>query len=207
MNIFLQNIILGLSIAAPVGPASITIIKNGLKYGFLSAWISALGIVFVDFFYFLAVYFGISYVMSNPIMKILLQIYGTTILLYMGYLGIKDFFQKKVIDFKILSNSKAFFLQGISINLSNPLAIVYWTGVYASILITTKQTTKIEGLFLGSGIVFGILIWHTGLSFVSHWAKSIFKEKNVKYISLISGIIFLYYGIIIGLKLMQSFIH
>ena len=60
MSQILQNIVLGISLAAPIGPANIAVIRRGLKYGFLPAFLVGLGVVFADMTYLLLIYFGLA---------------------------------------------------------------------------------------------------------------------------------------------------
>jgi len=47
-QLILQHVILGITIAAPIGPASMAIIRNGLKDGFIGGFKTALGVVAAD---------------------------------------------------------------------------------------------------------------------------------------------------------------
>ena len=59
MNIFLSYILLGLSLAAPIGPINAAQIDKGIKYGFMHSWLIGVGAVVADGVYMLVVYIGV----------------------------------------------------------------------------------------------------------------------------------------------------
>ena len=56
MDLVLRNILLGISLAAPIGPSGVAVIQNGLRRAFLTG----LGVTLADATYLLVVFFGIS---------------------------------------------------------------------------------------------------------------------------------------------------
>jgi len=206
MNLIIQNILLGITLAAPIGPASMAIIRNGLKHGFLGGFTTAVGVVLADTTYLLIVYFGLSALMGYSLVKIILWVYGAVVLFYLGYLSIREFFGK--IDLKKYKEKKGsnLFFVGYSVNISNPMAVVFWAGIFGSILAASNHSlSKLNGLLYSLTIIIGILMWHTFLSFLSHFGNKFFKEKYFKYISLISGLILIWFGLGFGYKAITFF--
>ncbi|MFH0773670.1 MAG: LysE family transporter [bacterium] len=200
-HLALQNIVLGITIAAPIGPASMAVIRSGLRGGFLSGFKTALGVIAADTTYLLIVFFGLSYFISIPLVKVGLWIFGSLVLFYFGYHGIKDFFKKIKIKKNEREKDTNLFILGYSINISNPMAVIWWSAIFGSILASSSYTTsKIEGLFLSLTIVIGILMWHTFLSFLTHWGNRFVKENNFRYVAGLSGIILIWYGVTFAYK-------
>lgn len=200
MNIF-ANFLLGISLAAPLGPASTVIIRNGLKHGFIGGIVTALGVVSADLTYLLIVYFGLSSFIGIPLVKMGLWIFGALVLIYLGYQSIREYFSK--INMNKFDDRKTtnLFLHGYSVNISNPLAVVFWAGIYGSILASQGSSLSgTWGLLLSLTIIIGILIWHTFLSFLTFWGNRFFKEKYFKYIALISGLTLIWYGLTFAYK-------
>ena len=73
------NIFLGLSIAAPVGPINIEIIKRGLSFGFWPALFVGLGGMSSDLLLMGAMFVGMSAVLSITWVKILLMCLGAVV--------------------------------------------------------------------------------------------------------------------------------
>lgn len=201
MSKIIENIILGISIAAPLGPSTIAIIKNGLKHGFRSAITTAAGVVSADTTYVLIVFFGVSYFIAIPIVKTIVWFLGTGVLLYLGYRSIKEAFGKidlNQAEIKIKPGQN-FFIAGYLINISNPLAIVWWLGVFGSILASsTQDVSRLIALLQSLAIVVGIVLWHSSLSLLTHFGKKLLNENTLRYVSVIGGIFMIYFGLRFG---------
>jgi L-lysine exporter family protein LysE/ArgO len=190
LNLILQNILLGLSIAAPIGPASIAILKSGFRGGFLPAITVAFGVVSADITYVVVAYFGLARFITIPIVKTLILFFGMLVLAYLGFLTIKDASKPKEVEAGSSLPQKNLYLQGYAVNISNPMAVVWWLGVIGSVLATSTQASNnLVTLLYTLTIVVGIFIWHTGLSIVSHFSKRVFSSSVIKYISIFSGLV------------------
>jgi threonine/homoserine/homoserine lactone efflux protein len=197
-NIF-QNIILGISLAAPLGPATIATIRSGLKFGFLSALVTALGVVSADTTYVLLVYLGLSSFVIIPIVKVVIWTFGAIVLFYLGYQSIKEVFRKMDLNRSTVEIDRNLFLVGYAVNISNPIAIVWWLGVFGSILAaSTENGSSTTALLYSLTIVIGIMLWHTFLSFLTHWGNRFFKENIIRYVSAIGGLILVGFGLRFG---------
>ena len=205
MNTILQNILLGLSIAAPIGPASIAILKSGFRGGFVPAITVALGVVSADITYVVVAYFGLARFITIPIVKTLILFFGMLVLAYLGYLTIKDASKPKDVQASIPRTHKNLYFQGFAVNISNPMAVVWWLGVIGSVLASsTHASNSFVTLLYTLTIVVGIFIWHTGLSIVSHFSKRVFSSSLIKYISIFSGVVLFGFALRFGYNALMS---
>jgi threonine/homoserine/homoserine lactone efflux protein len=199
LNTILQNILLGLSIAAPIGPASIAILKSGFQGGFGSAITVALGVVAADVTYVLVAYFGLARFITIPFVKTGILFLGMLVLIYLGYQTIKEASKPIDIQMSAKKTMNNLFLQGFAVNISNPMAVIWWLGVIGSILATTAPgISNLMTLPYTLTIVVGIFIWHTGLSLVSHLSQRSLNSRVVKIISVISGLVLIGFALRFG---------
>ena len=89
VNDFLRNYLLGISLAIPLGPASLVVIQTGLRAGFLRAWLTGIGVTLADTTFLLVVYFGISGFMGIPAVKLIVWILGALVLFYLGWQSLR----------------------------------------------------------------------------------------------------------------------
>lgn len=89
----LQNMLLGLTLAAPIGPVNLEIIKRGLKEGFRQAFLTGAGAMCADETYLTLIFFGLTSFLNITFMKIFLGIAVSIILIYLGTVSVKEFFR------------------------------------------------------------------------------------------------------------------
>ncbi len=195
LNDFFRNILMGIALAAPIGPASIAIIQGGLHGGFPRAFKTGLGITGADITYLMLVYFGFARWINIPIVKGLILCTGTVILFYLGVQSIRN--RNKKIDFNGTSIRKTgpAFLVGYLVNISNPLAVVFWLGIFGSLISTTAdQASSLMALIRGAAIILGILSWHTSMAVLTHWGKRFLNERYTQIISIAAGMVLIAFG-------------
>jgi threonine/homoserine/homoserine lactone efflux protein len=191
-----QNILLGLSLAAPIGPVNLEIIKRGLNSGFQQAFLTGAGAMCSDTTYLILIFFGLTSFLNFAFMKIFLGIAGGIILIYLGAASAKDFFRKaNATENKPYRLFKASFVTGYVLAISSPMTIVWWTGVFGALLAAQTHTqTNISAFFSCLSILLGCFLWVTSLSIALHWGKKIINEKFTRLISLFAGLFLIAFG-------------
>ena len=203
----LQNILLGLTLAAPIGPVNLEIIKRGLHSGFKQAFLTGFGAMCADTTYLILIFFGLTSFLNFVFMKIFLGIAGSLILIYLGVMSAIVVFRKAdATENKPHRLFKTSFVTGYVLAISSPMTIVWWTGVFGALLAAQTQTqTNISAFFSCLSILLGCFLWVFFLAVALHWGKKIINEKLridfsfCRIIPNLFGIYFLYrtYALII----------
>ena len=192
----LQNILLGLTLAAPIGPVNLEIIKRGLHSGFKQAFLTGFGAMCADTTYLILIFFGLTSFLNFAFMKIFLGIAGSIILIYLGTVSIKVFFRKADATENKPHRFKTSFVAGYVLAISSPMTIVWWTGVFGALLAAQTQTqTNISAFFSCLSILLGCFLWVFFLASALHWGKKIINENVTRRISLFAGIFLIGFGI------------
>lgn len=200
MYTFFSYVVLGLSLAAPIGPINAAQLDKGIKNGFFHAWLIGLGSVTADIIFMLSVYFGVVHFLEIPFMKTFLWSFGCFVLLYTG---IESLLSANKIDTSNGRNSgetrsKTFFT-GFFLALSNPLSILFWLGIYGSVLAKTTVEYDTPHLVLYSGaVIAGLLIWDFSMAIVSSSFRKFLTNRFLTLISLLSGLSLVGFGIYFG---------
>ena len=196
MHEIVRNILLGVSLAAPLGPAGIAVIQNGLRRGFLYGFLTGLGVTLADATYSLIVFFGLSSFIGIPVVKALVWTLGALVLLYLGAQSIREARRRADFHGTTVSADRNPVLVGYLVNISNPIAVVWWVGIFGSLLgDTAGGVARIDALFSGSAILAGILSWHSTMALLTHWGKRLLNQTTAKYISVVAGIALILFGI------------
>lgn len=142
-----------------------------------------------------------SYLMSLAA-KVVLWSAGFFILIYLGYGSMKEAFRKVDIPLSDINLSdsglKAFFT-GFMIALSDPQNIIFWIGIYGSVLAsTTEMTRKGYLLWYSSAIFIGILFWDLFISISVHYRRRFVNRDHMKWIYIAAGVVLMGFGIYFG---------
>lgn len=199
MSLFLSYVLLGLSLAAPIGPVNAAQLDRGIKFGFLHSWLVGIGAMIADGIYMLIVYLGLVTFIDAPFVQTFLWLFGAFVLVYTG---IESFISAGKIDIKNTRNREPLyraFFSGFMMSLTNPLTILFWLGIYGSILARTASTaTKNELILYSSAIIVGLLLWDLTMATVSSSFRKVLTSRLLILISAISGLSLIGFGIYFG---------
>ncbi len=192
-----QNILLGLTLAAPIGPVNVEIIRRGLRSGFRQALATGAGAMTADATYLTLIFFGLAALFTSAMLQIALGLGGSLILIYLGAAGMREYFKKDTPDGKPsnrrLSNP---FAAGFVLAISSPMTIVWWTGVFGAFL--GSQPRPLAGLTAFAScltILLGCFLWVLLLATALHWGKKIVNDRITRRISLIAGLFLVGFGV------------
>ncbi|MGG3891560.1 LysE family transporter [Metabacillus fastidiosus] len=201
MGIFFGYIFLGLSLAAPIGPVNAAQLDKGIKSGFFHAWLVGLGAMTADAIYMLAVYLGIVHFLEIPFVKTFLWSFGFFVLVYTG---VESLLNAGKINFEARkqkeSKSRSFF-SGFLMSISNPLTILFWLGIFGSILAKTAAEHDAAHVAMYSGAIFiGLLLWDVTMATIASSCRRFLSAKILALISILSGFSLIGFGIYFGIQ-------
>jgi len=198
-----RSFLLGLAIAAPIGPTSMTAIRRGLATGAWAAFWVGMGAALTDFFYIAATYAGFTPVLERvPGLKTILYIAGAIVLARIAYSAIRDALTGA--GAPVIANGDAavirrehwtsLLLLGIGVTLVNPATITYWLSVGGAFV----ATNLVERSFAGPAgamlaIWAGSALWFTILAIIVGVARARIEQLPwlFRAVGLVSGLILL----------------
>ncbi|WP_449444621.1 LysE family transporter [Ureibacillus acetophenoni] len=201
MSAFFGYVFLGISLAAPIGPINAAQLTKGIYGGFFHAWLLGIGAMLADAFYMLIVYIGVSQFIETQFMQTLLWSFGCFVLIYTGIDSIVN--AKKEIAMKYIKGRtlKKSFLYGFLLSLTNPLSILFWLGIFGSVLVETVATYDMNHVILYSLAIFvGLFIWDITMAFIASSFRRLLKTKALMMISIISGLSLIGFGLYFGVQ-------
>ncbi len=195
LSILLQGIVIGFSIAAPVGPIGVLCIRRTLAHGRLAGLISGLGAATADAIYGCIAGFGLTFISQFLVdQQNLLRLVGGLFLLF---LGIKTFFAKG--SEEIVENSAqdlfGAYLSTFFLTLTNPLTILFFVAVFAGMGVVNADGNYISALMLVLGVFTGSILWWTLLSSGANFFQNKINLQGLAWINKISGLIITSFGI------------
>jgi len=195
MKFLVQGIILGISIAAPVGPVGVICIRRTLAQGMKSGFVAGLGAATADAIYGSIAVFGIS-VVSTILLgyQAHLHFIGGVFLLYLGYTTFK------AQPAKVNGNAGReglikVYLYMVFLTLTNPMTILSFVAIFAGFGVGSDKVNYISAFFLVIGVFLGSLLWWLFLSSLVNKVRQGLDAKLLKVVNKISGLIIAVFGI------------
>ena len=200
-----KGLILGFSVAAPVGPIGILCINRTLHGNFASGFVSGLGAATADLIYGLIAGFGLTAISSFLInQKFWIQLFG---LIFLFYIGTKTL-MKKESELKISSEGDRGllkdYLSTLLITTTNPITILFFIAVFAGLGLSQSIIDLSSVLQLVVGVFLGSLIWWFILSGLTHKLKTRINKSILRKIDLLSGVTIWIFGITILIEMIKK---
>ena len=204
MGIFLSYVFLGLSLSAPMGPINAAQLEKGIRSGFFHAWILGIGALLADVIYMALIYLGVIHFLEKDIIKLFLWSFGAFVLIYTGIESVKNANQISISNTRNDDSIIKSFFSGFFMSLSNPLTILFWLGIFGSILAKAASSYNKEQLLLYSfGTILGIFIRDITMASTSSIFRKILNTRILSLITVISGISLIIYGLYFGFQTYQ----
>lgn len=196
MNVFISYMLLGLSLAAPIGPINAAQLDKGIRSGFVPSWLIGVGAMAADALYMLLVYFGVVHFINTPFMRTFLWLFGAFLLIYTGVESLKGISSlNEARGRKEQESAARSFLSGFLMSLSNPLTILFWLGIYGSVLAQTAAMHRPAELLLYSlAIIAGISLWDVTMALIASGAARFAQAGFLKAVTVLSGLSLIGFG-------------
>ena len=197
ISFLLQGLILGFSIAAPVGPIGVLCIRRTLTEGRIAGFVSGLGAATADAFYGAIAGFGLTFISTFLIdQQLWLRLTGGFFLLY---LGVKTFRSSPPDNAALQDRSGIFgaYASTLVFTLTNPLTILSFAAIYAGLGLTATGRNYVSAALLVLGVFAGSAAWWLILSGgISLFRKS-FTLEALGWINKVSGLAITIFGLIV----------
>lgn len=192
----LRGLVIGFSIAAPVGPIGVLCIRRTLADGRASGLASGLGAATADAVYGCIAGFGLTF-LSNFLVsqQTWLRLIGG---LFLCYLGIKTFLSRQTEQARAV-RGRGFvqaFASTFFLTLTNPLTIISFSAIFAGLGLAGSGGSYLSagvlvvGVFLGSALWWLILIGGIGIF------REKFSRNEMRWVNRVSGAIIIGFGLL-----------
>lgn len=194
--IFMQGLLIGFSIAAPVGPIGILCIQRNIRYGKIAGIISGLGAASADAFYGAAAAFGLA-VVSGILLSdhIWIQMFGGIALCYFGLKTVRKPFAGCASAVNT-NHLKWNYLSTLALTLTNPMTILLFVAIFASIGFASSSDPVYTAIFIIAGVFSGSMLWWLTLSTFISMIRTKLSDKVMGWVGRIAGMAIFGFGII-----------
>lgn len=205
VNTMLSFLFLGITLAAPIGPVNSARLDKGIKNGFWHAWMVGVGSMLADACLMLLVYMGMVNFIHIPVVQIFLWLFGGFVLIYSGVEGIISVNSLSLDFYRNRDSLLKCFTSGFLLSISSPLSILFWLGIYGSILAKTASSYDTSSLLVYSGMIFiGLTCWDLFVAGLTTGFRRFLNKNSLTFISITSGLSLIGFGIYFGYQGIQA---
>jgi threonine/homoserine/homoserine lactone efflux protein len=196
-SLFVSGVIIGLGVAAPVGPVATFIIRQTLTFGLLSGLVAGFSTAISKGFYaWLAI-------LLASVIKIFLHTHFRWFYFISGaflmYIGIKVILShvkynnkdKKSLEPSLLSS----FLHTLALTFVSPMTAILFLNLFGTMSIFEKMDSTSDMAAVIIGVMVGTMLWWTLLATVVSTVQKKYDLKIFRYINLIAGTIIVFYSL------------
>jgi threonine/homoserine/homoserine lactone efflux protein len=202
-SFFAKGLVIGFSIAAPVGPIGVLCIRRTLADGRVSGFVSGMGAATADAFYGCIAGFGVTYISSFLIgQQFWFRLIGA---LFLGYLGAKTFLSNPA-EAPPKAEGRGFataFASTLFLTLTNPVTILAFAAIFAGLGLGNSGGGYRAGMFLVMGVFLGSAAWWLFLSTGVGLFRAWFNGPRLRWVNRLSGVIIAGFGFLAFLSLLQ----
>lgn len=195
ISFLLRGLIIGFSIAAPVGPIGVLCIRRTLTEGRASGLVSGLGAATADAIYGCIAGFGLAFI-SNFLVsqQVWLRLIGG---MFLCCLGLKTLLAKPAEQAALAKGNglvgayaSTFFL-----TLTNPMTIISFAAIFAGLGLASTSRNYMSAGVLVLGVFIGSALWWL----ILNGGVGVFREKfnphGLQWVNRISGAIITGFGL------------
>jgi threonine/homoserine/homoserine lactone efflux protein len=195
-ELFVRGALIGLAIAAPVGPIGVLCIRRTLADGRLAGFVSGLGAATADLCYGLIAVLGLTALADLLVgVSFWSRLIGG---LFLCYLGLRTLLARPA-EQPTAVNGRGLlgaYLSTLFLTLTSPATIIAFTAIFAGLGAGSVADSYLEGVLLASGVSVGSALWWLFLSSTTSMLRSRITPELLRWVNVIAGLIILGFGVL-----------
>jgi threonine/homoserine/homoserine lactone efflux protein len=203
IDFLLKGLIIGFSIAAPVGPIGVLCIRRTLAEGRLSGLVSGLGAATADAFYGCIAGFGLTFISSFLVsQQTWLRLVGG---IFLCYLGIRTFLAQPAVQaaYERGNSLPGAYASTLFLTLTNPMTILSFAAIFAGLGLASAPGSYASAAVLVLGVFSGSALWWLLLSGGVSLLRGRFTPGSLRWVNRVSGIIIAGFGLLALVSLVR----
>ncbi len=187
----------GMLLQLAVGPMCFMVFHTSTTDGFVYGLYLVSAIALVDAVYIALSCAGVAAIINRARVKAAMKVIGCLVLVFFGANTIAGVF-----DFSFLPNaalfsgasSKNLFVQGLLLTASNPLTIIFWSGMFSTQMIENKWNKK-QLFFFAAGCVLATVTFLTAVALLGSIVSGFLPPVIIQILNVAVGIVLIFFGI------------
>jgi threonine/homoserine/homoserine lactone efflux protein len=196
--VILQGLVLGFSIAVPVGPVGVLCIRRSMTRGFRSGLVSGLGAASADAFYGSIAAAGLTIVADFIVsQRFWLGLLGGSFLFFLGVKTLISQLQMENLDER-KSGIGGDYFSTLLLTLSNPMTILSFAAIFSGMSAQSLPVYRFSAFLLVLGVFMGSALWWLILSGSVGLLRSRVNQGMLIWVNRISGLVIIGFAIFLA---------
>jgi threonine/homoserine/homoserine lactone efflux protein len=194
VSLFFQGLVIGFSIAAPVGPIGILCIRRTLAEGRVFGFFSGMGAATADALYGCVAGFGLTVISAFLIeQRFWLQVIGGIFLCYLGARTLRS--QPAAAAAPAAGNGLlSCYVSTFFLTITNPMTILSFAAIFAGLGVVATGGDLAAASWLVLGVFLGSAVWWLFLSMSVSLLREKVSSTTLLWVNRLAGAILLSFG-------------
>lgn len=198
-GLFPRGLLIGVSVAAPVGPMAILCLRRTLAQGRLMGFVSGLGVASADGCYGAIAAFGLTSVSAVLVDQAnWVRVIGGLFLLYLGLKTARSVAptQNSAESARRPADGLKAFGSTFGLTMTNPTTILSFVAIFAGFGFAEQDRGAASATALVIGVFLGSASWWLVITTVVSLLRTWFTASRLTWINRISGVVIALFGLI-----------
>lgn len=184
-GVFLSSLVIGLSIAAPVGPIGLLTIQRSLEHGPRAGLATGLGAAAADAVYGAIGAYGVSWLVNALVAaRVPLALFGGAVLLWMAVQLLRAPVAERAASTAPARNGWQYFAGTFVLTLSNPATIFSFVAIFGAM---AGRAAAASPALMVAGVLVGSALWWLFLSSAVGRLRERFDARWRRRVNLVSA--------------------
>ncbi len=192
----------GMLLQVAVGPMCLMVFHTSATYGLGYGLIVMLSVALVDTIFIALASVGIAAFISRPSVKTVFKFLGGSVLILFGLSMIAEAFDISLLpNIALFANvsSQNLFLQGFFLTASNPITILFWSGLFSTRMIEDDWDKK-QLFFFAFGCVLSTLVFLSAVAYLGSVLSGFLPMIVIQVLNIFVGVVLIFFGLRMLLK-------
>lgn len=190
-----DGLLFGMLLQLSVGPVCMAVLQRSITRGLRDALWMVAGVALIDAVYMGGAICGLSLLLKIPLVKSIVLIGGAVTLIWFGIRSIRSMGGNVPEDERKKTNGS--FLHGVVITLTNPLTILFWSGVFGSLMASSALLDRYSLFGFAVGCVLATLLFLSSIAVLGMYASRELRPPWIKRLNILVGIFLIGFAIVL----------
>lgn len=196
-GMILKGFRFGLLLQFAVGPMCLFVFHTATTYGFINGLSLVFAIALIDAFYIGLSCVGVAAIINRKQVKAGVKLAGCLVLVLFGVNTIMGVFGRNLLpDIQLFSqvSSSSLFIKGMLLTASNPLTIIFWSGMFSTQMIENNWN-KGQLTFFAAGCVIATIVFLSGVAFLGSVVRGFLPPIVIQLLNIAVGFVLIFFGL------------